>query len=149
MDAESSHTEPVWVALRKHVPEVRSGLIKVMGIMREPGHSVVVVASNNPRADPVGAVVGHRGERVKSMVAELGGEKIDIIRWEESAERFIGNLLAPLRVIRVSFAGDTREATVEAMQPSGSRPLPDLTLRSEMLMSLTGWKLHIEVKHEG
>jgi len=65
--------------------------------MRERGHSVMVVASNDPRRDPVGAVVGHRGERVKRMVSDLGGEKIDIIRWDESAERFIGNVLAPLR----------------------------------------------------
>jgi N utilization substance protein A len=148
MDADSPNAEPVWTALRKHVPEVTSGLVKVVGIMREPGHSVVVVASKDPRGDPVGTVVGHRGERVKPMVSELGGEKIDIIRWDESAERFIGNLLAPLRLIRVAFDDDTREARAVAMLPSISRP-PPLTLRLEILMRLTGWKLHIEVKHEG
>ncbi len=148
MDTDSPNTEPVWTALRKHVPEVTSGLVKVMGVMREPGHSVVVVASNDPRCDPVGTVVGLRGARVKPIVSELGGEKIDIIRWDESAERFIGNLLAPLRLIRVSFDDATREARVVAMQPFSSRP-PLMTLRSEMLMRLTGWKLHIEVKHEG
>ena len=149
MDADSSHTEPVWSLLRKHVPEVTSGLVKVMGIMREPGHSVVVVASNDPRGDPVGTVVGHRGERVKRMVSELGGEKIDIIRWEESAERFIGNLLAPFRLVRVSFDDAAREARAVAKQPSGSRPPLDLKLRSEMLMSLAGWKLHVQLEHEG
>lgn len=145
MDADSPNTEPVWTLLRKHVPEVASGLVKVMGIMREPSHSVVVVASNDPRGDPVGTVVGHRGERVKRMVTELGGEKIDIIRWDESAERFVGNVLAPLRLIRVSFDDGTREARAVAMPPFDSRR-PPLTLRSEMLMRLTGWKLHVEVR---
>jgi transcription antitermination factor NusA-like protein len=148
VDANASNTEPVWTALRKHVPEVTSGLVKIMEIMREPGHSVVVVTSNDPRGDPVGTVVGHMGERVKRMVSELGGEKIDIIRWDESAERFIANVLAPLRLIQVSFDDAKREARAIAMQPSSSRP-PPLTLRSEILMRLTGWKLHIEVKYEG
>jgi transcription termination/antitermination protein NusA len=147
MDTDSPGTEPVWTALRKHVPEVTSGLVKVMGIMREPGHSVVVVASNDPRYDPVGTIVGYKGARVKPMVSDLGGEKLDIVRWDESAERFIGNLLAPLRLIRVSFDDATGEARVVATQPFSYRP-PPLTLRSEMLMCLTGWKLHIEVKHE-
>ena len=146
MDADfSSHTEPVWTALRKYVPEVASGLLRVMGIMREPGHSIVVVACNDPRGDPVGTVVGHRGERVKRMVAELGGEKFDIIRWDESAERFIGNLLAPLRLERVSFDDATREARAVAKQPCDSRFPTGLKLRSEMLMSLTGWKLHVQL----
>jgi N utilization substance protein A len=120
-------------------------LVKIMGIMREPGHSVVVVASNDPRGDPVGKVVGHRGERVHLMVGELGREKIDVIRWDESAERFIANLLAPFRLVRVSFDDATREARAVAKQPTGSRPPPNLKLRSEMLVSLTGWKLHVSV----
>lgn len=145
MDAHS-HTEPVWTLLRKHVPEVTSGLVKVMGIMREPGRSVVVVASNDPRGDPVGTVVGHRGERVKRIVTELRGEKIDVIRWDQSAERFIGNLLAPFRLVRISFDDHTHEATAVAGHSFGSRPAPDLKLRSEMLMTLTGWKLHIQLR---
>ncbi len=147
MDADSADTEQIWAVLRKHVPEVKSGLIRVLGIMREPGHSVLAVASNDPRSDPVGACVGHSGERVRRMVGELGGEKIDIIRWDESAERFIANLLTPMRLIRASFDDATREARVTAAQRSGSRA-PDLALRSKLLMSLTGWKLHLDVRHE-
>ena len=147
MNADPRDVEQVWTVLRKHVPEVTSGLVKIMGIMREPGHSVVVVASKDPRGDPVGKIVGHRGERVRLLAGELDGEKIDVIRWDESPERFIANLLAPLRLIQVSFDDAKREATAIAKHLT-SRPPPDLTLRTEMLMSLAGWKLHVEV-HEG
>jgi len=148
MDADSADTEQIWTLLRKYVPEVTSGLIKVVGIMREPGHSALVVGSKDPRCDSVGTCVGHKGERVKSMIRELGGEKIDIIRWDDSAERFIANMLAPLRLIRASLDDATREARVTVTEGFGSRP-PDLAFRSKLLMSLTGWKLHVEVKHEG
>jgi N utilization substance protein A len=149
MEADSADTEPVWALLRKHVPEVASGLVKVLGIVREPGRrSALAVACRDDRVDPVGSVVGHRGERAKRIAGELGGEKIDIIRWDESAERFTANLLAPLRLAGASFDDITREAKVTLAEHTGTH-LPDLKLRSELLMKLTGWKLHVEEKHGG
>lgn len=149
MNGDSTETEMIWKLLRKHVPEVTSGVIKVMGIAREPGkRSALAVASSDPRCEPVGTCVGLRGERAKRIVADLGGrEMLDVIRWDESAERFIANLLSPSRLVRASFDDATREARVIVAQPSGSRP-PDLALRSRLLMSLTGWRLHVELKHE-
>ena len=65
MDADSAETEQIWTLLRKHVPEVTSGLIKVLGIARKRGtHSALAVTANDPRVDSVGAVVGHRGEQL-------------------------------------------------------------------------------------
>jgi N utilization substance protein A len=149
MNDDSTDTEMIWKLLRKHVPEVTSGVIKVLGIAREPGkRSAVAVASSDPRCDPVDTCVGLRGERVKRIVSDLGGrEMFHVIRWDESTERFIANLLGPSCLIRASFDDATREARVTVAQPSGSRP-PDLVLRSKLLMSLTGWRLHVEVKHE-
>lgn len=144
MNADSADTEHIWTLLRKHVPEVRSGAIKVLGISRKPGsRSALAVSSRDPRVDPVGVVVGHRGERVKRIIGELSGEFIDIIRWEESPERFIANLLCPLRLTEVSFEERSRRATVRVAGISESRRA-DLALRSELLMNLTGWRLQVE-----
>src|SRR5215472_3799531 len=96
--------EAVWRSLRKHVPEVTTGRIRILGLAREPGkRSVIAVASNDPRVDSVGVCVGERGSRTKALVSELGGEKIDVVRWEESTERFITNLMGPLCLIEASF----------------------------------------------
>jgi N utilization substance protein A len=148
MSEDSNDTEVIWELLRKHVPEVTSGVVKVLGIVREPGKgAVLAVASRDPRCDPVGTCAGLRGERGKRIGGELGGrEMIDIVRWDESAERFITNLLCPLRIIRIAFEDATREARATVLAPSIS-PTPDLALRSKLLMSLTGWRLHVEVKH--
>ncbi len=148
MNSESNDTEVIWNLFRTHVPEIASGVVRVLGIAREPGkRSVLAVSSNDPRIDPVGTCVGPRGSRVKCIVQELGGEKIDLVRWEDSAERFISNLLGPARLASASFNDATREATVTVIQSPSSR-MPELALRSRLLMDLTGWKLHVEVNNE-
>ena len=103
----------------------------------------MAVASSDPRGDPVGGVVGHQGERVKKIVSDLKGEKIDVVRWDESTERFIANLLAPLRLTEVSFEEASCQANVRVVRLSESHK-PDLALHSELLMNLTGWRLHVE-----
>lgn len=142
--------EAVLRALRKHVPEVTTGRIRILGLARQPGkRSAIAVASSDPNViDPVGVCVGERGIRAKALVSELGGEMIDVVRWEESTERFIGNLLAPLRLMEASFDEARREAKVQVVRRSGSHK-PDFALRSKLLMDLTGWKLHVDIKHEG
>ena len=91
-DPPKPDPEVVLHVFRKHVPEVTSGLVKIMGLARQPGRrSVLAVASRNPGGNPVGACVGHRGERIKGIVAELGGEKVDVVLWNSSVERFVAN----------------------------------------------------------
>ncbi len=148
MSPDPADNEQLLALLREHVPEVKSGLIRVKEILREPRHSVLVVACTDPRGDPVGTCVGPQGERVKRIVSALGGEKIDIIRWDESAERFIANLLAPSSLVRISFDDSSREATVLVRPRPGSRHT-NLGLRSEVMMNLTGWKLRIQEQPEG
>jgi N utilization substance protein A len=108
---------------------------------------VIAVASNEPGVDSVGLCVGERGGRTKALVSELGGEKIDVVLWEESTERFISNLMCPLCVIEASFDEASREANVQVVRRH-EKHKPDLALRSKLLMDLTGWKLHVEVKDE-
>jgi len=139
----------IWKLLRKHVPEVTSGIIKVLGIAREPGkRSVLVVTANDPKVDPVGTCVA-RFDLTKRIGAELGGREIlDVVRWDESVEGFIANLLSPLRLTGVSFDQATREARAWAIRLYES-DRPDFALRCKLLMDLTGWKLRVEVKDEG
>ena len=95
------------------VPEVHAGTVEIKAIAREPGsRSKVAVSSRQDGLDPVGATVGQRGARVQAVVAELGGEKIDIIPWNDDASVFVANALSPAQVISVDIDEEKRIANV-------------------------------------
>lgn len=95
------------------VPEIADGLIEVMELAREPGfRTKIAVHCEDERIDCVGACVGPRGTRIRNIINELGGEKIDIIRWDPSPEEFIKNALAPARISRVYIDPDSRQSIV-------------------------------------
>ncbi|HEX5798655.1 MAG TPA: transcription termination factor NusA, partial [Gaiellaceae bacterium] len=95
------------------VPEIADGLVEIRGVAREPGYrSKIAVESHAQGVDPVGACVGPRGSRVRMVVSELRGEKIDIIPWNTEPARFVAKALSPARVREVYIDDDTREATV-------------------------------------
>ena len=95
------------------VPEIADGLVEIRGVAREPGYrSKIAVESHQQGVDPVGACVGPRGSRVRMVVSELRGEKIDIIPWNTEPARFVAKALSPARVREVYIDDDTREATV-------------------------------------
>ena len=95
------------------VPEIADGLVEIRGVAREPGYrSKIAVESHAQGVDPVGACVGPRGSRVRMVVSELRGEKIDIIPWNNEPARFIAKALSPARVREVFLDDDAREATV-------------------------------------
>jgi len=89
------------------VPEIHSGTVEIKAIAREAGsRSKVAVASRQDGLDPVGATVGQRGARVQAVVAELSGEKIDVIPWSDDASVFVANALSPAQVVSVNIDGD-------------------------------------------
>src|SRR3989440_3250718 len=95
------------------VPEIADGLVEIRGVAREPGYrSKIAVESHAQGVDPVGACVGPRGSRVRMVVSELRGEKIDIIPWNPEPARFVAKALSPARVREVYLDDDTKEATV-------------------------------------
>ena len=95
------------------VPEIADGLVEIRGVAREPGYrSKIAVESHAQGVDPVGACVGPRGSRVRMVVSELRGEKIDIIPWNDEPARFLAKALSPARVREVLLDDDAREATV-------------------------------------
>jgi transcription termination/antitermination protein NusA len=108
-----THPEFVKKLFELEVPEVGERIIEIKAIVREPGfRSKVAVASYDPKVDAVGACVGVRGSRIKGIIDELNNEKIDIIRWNESAEILITNALKPARVDSITLDYDNRRARV-------------------------------------
>jgi N utilization substance protein A len=95
------------------VPEIADGLVEIRGVAREPGYrSKIAVESHVQGVDPVGACVGPRGSRVRMVVSELRGEKIDIIPWNTEPARFVAKALSPARVREVYIDDESRDATV-------------------------------------
>ena len=105
-----THPELVRKLFEEEVTEIRNGVVEIKGISREAGsRTKMAVWSNNPDVDAVGACVGLNGSRVSAVVEELGGEKIDIIAWDENAAVLIENALSPAKVISVVADPDERE----------------------------------------
>jgi N utilization substance protein A len=105
-----SHPEFIRALFELEVPELVDGDIEIKAIAREAGHRTkIAVASNDHNVDPVGACVGARGSRVRQVVNELKGEKVDIVEWDEDSGRFIAEALSPARVQQVRFDEEGEE----------------------------------------
>ena len=108
-----SHPELIRRLFEREVPEVGERTIEIKALAREPGHRTkIAVSSIDSKVDAVGACVGVRGSRIKNIVDELGGEKIDIVRWNESSQILISNALKPAEVAEVSLCFELGRATV-------------------------------------
>ncbi len=108
-----SHPELIRRLFEREVPEVGERTIEIKALAREPGHRTkIAVSSIDSKVDAVGACVGVRGSRIKNIVDELGGEKIDIVRWNESSQILIGNALKPAEVAEVALCFELGRATV-------------------------------------
>lgn len=111
-----SHPEFIRALFALEVPELVDGDIEIKAIAREAGHRTkIAVASNDPSIDPVGACVGARGTRVRQVVTELKGEKVDIVEWDDNTPAFIAEALSPARVLDVRL--DEEEATAVVIVP--------------------------------
>jgi N utilization substance protein A len=128
----------------QEVPEVYDGVIEIRAVARDPGsRAKMAVISNDSSIDPVGACVGMRGSRVQAVVAELQGEKIDIIQWSEDEATFIVNALAPAEVSKVVM--DEEDERVEVVVPDEQLSLA-IGRRGQnvrLASQLTGWQIDI------
>jgi len=126
------------------VPEIADGLVEIRGVAREPGYrSKIAVESHVQGVDPVGACVGPRGSRVRMVVSELRGEKIDIIPWNPEPARFVAKALSPARVREVLVDDETKEATVVVPDDQLSLAIGKEGLNARLAARLTGWKIDI------
>jgi N utilization substance protein A len=127
------------------VPEIADGLVEIRGVAREPGYrSKIAVESHAQGVDPVGACVGPRGSRVRMVVSELRGEKIDIIPWNPEPARFVAKALSPARVREVFVDDDTKEATVIVPDDQLALAIGKEGLNARLAARLSGWKVDIQ-----
>jgi len=126
------------------VPEIHAGTVEIKAIAREAGsRSKVGVASRQEGLDPVGATVGQRGGRVQAVVAELGGEKIDIIPWSDDPAVFVANALSPAQVVGVRIDEENRIANVMVPERMLSLAIGREGQNARLAAKLTGWRIDI------
>ena len=126
------------------VPEIADGLVEIRGVAREPGYrSKIAVESHAQGVDPVGACVGPRGSRVRMVVSELRGEKIDIIPWNPEPARFVAKALSPARVREVYLDDEAKEATVVVPDDQLALAIGKAGMNARPAHRLTGWKIDI------
>ena len=126
------------------VPEIADGLVEIRGVAREPGYrSKIAVESHAQGVDPVGACVGPRGSRVRMVVSELRGEKIDIIPWNPEPARFVAKALSPARVREVYLDDAGKEATVVVPDDQLALAIGKEGMNARLAHRLTGWKIDI------
>jgi N utilization substance protein A len=126
------------------VPEIFDGTVEIKSVAREAGYrSKLAVYSRNRDVDPVGSCVGPRGARVQSVVNELRGEKIDIVRWDENPEIFVANALSPAKVITVRLQEEQKIAGVTVPDHQLSLAIGKEGQNARLAAKLTGWKIDI------
>ena len=126
------------------VPEVAERIIEIKAMAREPGHRTkLAVSSIDSKVDAVGACVGVRGSRIKNIVDELGGEKIDIVRWNESSQILIQNALKPAEVVEISLCFELGGATVIVNEDQLSLAIGKRGQNVRLAARLTGWDVNI------
>lgn len=127
------------------VPEIHSGLVQVKGIAREAGaRTKIAVHSVEENIDPVGACVGPKGVRVQSVVNELRGEKIDIIKWSTDIKEFIANSLSPAKVVKVKIWDEEKSAQVIVKDYQLSLAIGKEGQNARLAAKISGWKIDIK-----
>ncbi|MBD3359404.1 MAG: transcription termination/antitermination protein NusA [Candidatus Buchananbacteria bacterium] len=126
------------------IPEIASGAIDIMGLAREAGsRSKIAVKSNQENIDPIGSCVGQRGARIQTIINELGGEKIDIIEYNEEPAKFITNSLSPANVAAIEINEEDKTAIVTVNEDQLSLAIGKEGQNVRLAAKLTGWKINI------
>jgi N utilization substance protein A len=140
-----SHPDFVQKLFELEVSEISDGTVEIKGIAREAGfRTKIAVLSHDSKVDPVGACVGMRGIRVKNIVRELSGEKIDIVRWHEDVKTYVTNSLAPAKLLGVEMNEETHTITVLVDADQLSLAIGKKGQNARLTAKLTGWKIDIE-----
>ena len=143
------HEDLIRKLFELEVPEVESGHVEIKAVAREPGYrSKIAVVSHIQGVDPVGACVGPRGSRVRMVVSELRGEKIDIIAWNDEPARFVAKALQPARVREVLVDDAGRQATVVVPDDQLSLAIGREGQNARLAAKLTGWRVDIKGETE-
>ncbi len=127
------------------VPEIYEGYVEIKSVAREPGYrSKIAVSSRDASIDPVGACVGPKGSRVRMVVSELRGEKIDVVEWSEDTAKFVANALSPAKVKEVKVNEEEHTATVIVPDSQLSLAIGKEGQNARLAAKLTGWRIDIK-----
>ena len=134
---------------RSEVPEIAEGIVEIKGVAREAGdRTKIAVASTDDKVDCVGACVGMRGTRVKNIVRELHGEKVDIIRWHADIKEFIAAALSPAKIAEIQPQPETKRAQVIVDDDQLSLAIGKKGQNVRLASKLTGWQLEIKSRSQ-
>jgi transcription termination/antitermination protein NusA len=143
----STHPGLIKRLFELEVPEILDGIVEIKSVAREPGHrSKIAVVSNDNNVDPVGACVGSKGSRVRMVMNELRGEKIDIIKWTDDQAEFVANALSPAKVKEVRIQDDGETALVIVPDYQLSLAIGKEGQNARLAARLTG--LRVDIKSE-
>ncbi len=146
-----SRAKPEFMAklFAQEVPEIYDGIVQIKSVARDPGsRAKIAVISRDSSIDPVGACVGMRGQRVQAVVAELQGEKVDIIQWKPDAAEFIVNALAPAEVTKVVLDEESNRIEVVVPESQLSLAIGRRGQNVRLASQLTGWDIDILTEQE-
>lgn len=139
-----AHPEMLRRLFENEIPEINNKSIDIMAIAREAGaRSKVAVKSNSENIDPIGSCVGQRGARIQTIINELGGEKVDIIEWNEDPRKFISNSLSPAKVISIETNEKDKMASVTVAEDQLSLAIGKEGQNVRLAAKLTGWRINI------
>lgn len=145
MHTNADSHEEVRRLFQAHVPEVASGAVEIMGIARAPGTRIIVtVRSKDERVDPVGVCIGERGARIKTILRNLSGEKIDVVRWSDSLKPLLVNLLYPALIDDILVHETARRVVIFCDFDNKKLMTGVNGLKIKMVSELVGWELQVE-----
>lgn len=145
-----SHPDLVRRLLELEVPELTDGTVEIVNIAREPGHRTkIAVISHDPNVDPKGACVGARGSRVRQVVNELRGEKVDVVQWRDDVAQFISEALGPAKVKEVHIDEEEKTADVVVSEHQLSLAIGKEGQNARLAARLSGYKVDIRSDNEG
>ena len=145
-----SHPDLVRRLLELEVPELTDGTVEIVNIAREPGHRTkIAVISHDPNVDPKGACVGARGSRVRQVVNELRGEKVDVVQWRDDVAQFIAEALGPAKVKEVHIDEEEKTADVIVSEHQLSLAIGKEGQNARLAARLSGYKVDIRSDNEG
>jgi N utilization substance protein A len=142
-----SHPDFVRALFELEVAEIADKIVEIKGIAREPGYRTkIAVVSHDEKVDPVGACVGMRGSRVKNIVRELSGEKIDIVRWSEDVRTYVTNALSPAKLLKVTLDEEAEEKVIHVVTDADQLSLA-IGKRGQnvrLTAKLVGWRIDVQ-----
>lgn len=144
-----SHPDMLRRLFEREIPEVADGVVEIVQLVREAGYKTKVACNSlDPKVDPIGACVGVRGTRIKNIIDELGGEKIDIIKWSDEPEILIVNALKPAQINSITLYEDSKKALVVVDEDQLSLAIGKKGANVRLASKLTGWDIDIMSEQE-